>query len=103
MQLAVMSHTLRALLPEGGGTPEAQVRAAAAAGITAIEPFGGAWPAGEECRQIAERVRQEGDRQGVSFPAYGSNLRLGDPEALSGLLREVGRARSSARACSPAP
>jgi sugar phosphate isomerase/epimerase len=89
MQVAVMGHCLRALLPEGASTPEAQVRAAAEAGIDAVEPFGGAWPADADCLRTAERVRAEGDRCGVTFPAYGSNLRLGDPGALPGLLREV--------------
>lgn len=89
MQIAVMSHNLRALLPDGAGGLEEQVRAAAAAGIGAVEPFGGAWPAEEDCRRTAERVRAEGDRCGVTFPAYGSNRRLGDPAALPGLLREV--------------
>jgi sugar phosphate isomerase/epimerase len=101
VQVAVMGHCLNALLPEAepigrppGPLPaertiEGRVRAAAEAGIAAVEPFGGVWPAAEECRRTAERVRAEGDRRGVRFPAYGSNLRLGDPAALPGLLREV--------------
>jgi len=89
VHVAVMGHCLNALLPEGERTIEGRVRAAAEAGIAAVEPFGGVWPAGEDCRRTAERVRAEGGRQGVRFPAYGSNLRLGDPAALPGLLHEV--------------
>lgn len=84
-----MGHCLNALLPQEKRTIEGRVRAATEAGIAHVEPFGGTWPAEEDCRRTAERVRREGDRQGVSFPAYGSNLRLGDPAALPGLLREV--------------
>lgn len=89
MQIAVMGHALNALLPEGERTIEGRVRAAAEMGIARVEPFGGTWPAGEDCRRTAERVRREGDQRGVSFPAFGSNLRLGDPAALGALKREV--------------
>ena len=77
MQITVMGHCLNALLPPDQRTVEDRVRVAAEAGITQVEPFGGTWPADVDPRQTAERVRREGERQGVSFPAFGSNTRLG--------------------------
>lgn len=94
MQVAVMGHCLHALLPADQRTPEDRVRAAAEAGISIVEPFGGTWPADIDCRQTAEQVRREGDRRGVTFPAFGSNTRLGGsgeggPAALAALKREL--------------
>jgi sugar phosphate isomerase/epimerase len=94
MQVTVMGHCLNALLPQEERTIEGRVRAAAEAGIAHVEPFGGTWPAGEDCRRSAEAVRREGDRQGVSFPAFGSNTRLGvtgerGAETMAALKREV--------------
>lgn len=94
MQVAVMGHCLNALLPPEQRTIENRVRAAAEAGIARVEPFGGTWPAEVDCRQTAELVRQEGERRGVSFPAFGSNTRLGEPgergpASLAALKREV--------------
>jgi sugar phosphate isomerase/epimerase len=78
MQVAVMGHTLNALLPAEERTVEGRVRAAAEAGITHVEPFGGTWPANVDCRRTAEAARREGDRRGVAFPVFGSNTRLGE-------------------------
>jgi sugar phosphate isomerase/epimerase len=91
MQIAVMGQTLNALLPEAERTVAGRVRAAAEAGISHVEPFGGTWPADVDCRRTAEEVRREGDRRGVSFPAFGSNARLGLPgeRGLEALKREV--------------
>jgi sugar phosphate isomerase/epimerase len=94
MQVAVMGHCLNALLPEGERTIEGRVRAAAEASISHVEPFGGTWPADVDCRRTAEAVRREGDRRGVSFPAFGSNTRLGvtgerGPATMAELKREV--------------
>jgi sugar phosphate isomerase/epimerase len=94
MQFVVMGQCLNALLPGEERTVEGRVRAAAEAGITQVEPFGGTWPADVDFLRTAELVRREGDRRGVSFPAFGSNTRLGDPgergqAALAALKREV--------------
>ena len=94
MQITVMGHCLNALLPPDQRTIENRVRAAADAGIAQVEPFGGTWPADVDPRRTAERVRQEGERRGVSFPAFGSNTRLGPAgdggrTALETLKREV--------------
>jgi sugar phosphate isomerase/epimerase len=94
MQVTVMGHCLNALLPQEERTIEGRVRAAAEAGISHVEPFGGAWPADVDCRQTAQAVRREGDRRGVSFPAFGSNTRLGitderGSETLAVLKREI--------------
>jgi len=94
MQIAVMGHCLNALLPPDQRSIENRVRAAADAGIAQVEPFGGTWPAEVDPRRTAEVVRQEGDRRGVSFPAFGSNTRLGEPGergavSLAALKREV--------------
>jgi sugar phosphate isomerase/epimerase len=78
MQVAVMGHCLQALLPADQRTPENRVRAAAEAGIGGVEPFGGTWPADQDCRRTAEVVRREGERHGITFPAFGSNIRLGE-------------------------
>jgi sugar phosphate isomerase/epimerase len=94
MQIAVMGHCLNALLPAEVRTVENRVRVAAEAGITHVEPFGGTWPAEVDPRETAEVVRREGDRRDVSFPAFGSNTRLGVPgdggrAVLETLKREV--------------
>jgi sugar phosphate isomerase/epimerase len=94
MQITVMGHCLNALLPPDRHTVEDRVRAAADAGITHVEPFGGTWPAEADPRHTAEVVRREGDRRGVAFPAFGSNTRLGEPgergpASLAALKREV--------------
>jgi sugar phosphate isomerase/epimerase len=89
-----MGQCLTALLPAAERTVENRVRAAAEAGITDVEPFGGTWPADADPRTTAEIVRREGDRRGVRFPAFGSNTRLGGSgdggqAALETLKREV--------------
>jgi sugar phosphate isomerase/epimerase len=94
MQVTVMGQCLNALLPSDGRTIENRVRAAAEMGITRVEPFGGTWPAGVDCRRTAEAVRREGDSRGVAFPAFGSNTRIGEPgeggaRALATLKQEV--------------
>jgi sugar phosphate isomerase/epimerase len=94
MQVAVMGQCLHSLLPEGERTVEGRVRAAAAAGMNCVEPFGGVWPPEIDCRRVAETARREGDRHGVRFPVYGSNTRLGafgerTSAALASLKQEV--------------
>ncbi len=94
MQIAVMGHCLNALLPAAERTVAGRVRAAAAAGLTRVEPFGGAWPAEVDCRRTAEEVRREGDLHGIAFPAFGSNTRLGESgergsASLAALKQEV--------------
>jgi sugar phosphate isomerase/epimerase len=86
MQIAVMGHCLNALLPSDQRSVEDRVRVAAETGITHVEPFGGTWPAEVDPRRTAEVVRQEGDRRGVAFPAFGSNTRLGEPGVGAGLV-----------------
>src|SRR5690242_17453009 len=94
MKIAVMGHCLNALLLANERTVENRVRAAADAGISLVEPFGGTWPADEDPRRTAEVVRREGDRRGIAFPAFGSNTRLGErgergAASLAALRREV--------------
>src|SRR5437016_12089544 len=96
MQIAVMGHCLNALLPPDQRTVEDRVRIAAEAGISHVEPFGGTWPADVDPRRTAERVRREGDRRGVSFPAFGSNTRLGEPVVGAGLVPARGAGTSPA-------
>src|SRR5207248_7895257 len=92
--ITVVGHCLNALLPAEERSIENRVRVAAEAGITQVEPFGGTWPADADPRKTAEAVRREGDRRGVSFPAFGSNTRLGGAgdggrDTLETLKREV--------------
>jgi sugar phosphate isomerase/epimerase len=94
MQITVMGHCLNALLPPDQRAVEDRVRVAAETGIAYVEPFGGTWPADVDPRQTAERVRREGERRGVAFPAFGSNTRLGPAgdggrAALETLKREL--------------
>lgn len=96
MQIAVMGHCLNTLLPANERTLENRVRAAADAGIAHVEPFGGTWPVDVDPRQTAERVRREGERRGVSFPAFGSNTRLGDRGVGAGLVPARGAGTSPA-------